>query len=115
VPNTPKAARSTARLPSTSLRLQIQAERMFASPPRCDQSRPKDAAFATSAAIPTVPIVKALGSVPCAACHKAMPITQSPNTPIVAALASAAVGLERSGASRQTCSDLDSEHDGVDG
>jgi hypothetical protein len=34
VPNTPRAASNTARLPSTSLRVQIQAERMLASPLR---------------------------------------------------------------------------------
>jgi len=34
VPNTPTAASTTARLPSASLRAQIQTERMFASPLR---------------------------------------------------------------------------------
>ena len=34
VPDTPSAASSTARLPRTSLRVQIHAERMFASPAR---------------------------------------------------------------------------------
>ena len=34
VPNTPAAAASTARLPMASLRVQIQAERMLASPAR---------------------------------------------------------------------------------
>jgi hypothetical protein len=34
MPNTPNAASNTARFPSTSLRVQTQAERMFASPPR---------------------------------------------------------------------------------
>ena len=34
VPNTPKAVASTARFASTSLREQIQTERMFASPMR---------------------------------------------------------------------------------
>src|SRR4029079_7792064 len=59
VPNTPAAAISTARLPSTSLRVQIHAERMFASPPRCVHSSANDAALATRAATPTAPIVKA--------------------------------------------------------
>jgi len=34
VPNTPAAASKTVKLPSTSFRVQIHAERMFASPPR---------------------------------------------------------------------------------
>ena len=37
VPNTPAAASKTARLPRTSLRVQIHAERMFASPRRADE------------------------------------------------------------------------------
>ena len=49
VPNTPAAANNTARLPSTSLRVQIHAERMLASPSRKAQSKPKDAALAASA------------------------------------------------------------------
>ena len=51
VPNTPSAARSTARLPSTSFRVQIQAERIFASPSRCEYRMPNDAALAASAVI----------------------------------------------------------------
>ena len=64
VPQTPTAARSTARLPSTSLRVQIHAERMLASPCRYAHSNPNDVALARSAAAPTVPIAKALGRVP---------------------------------------------------
>src|SRR4051812_31290063 len=64
VPNTPAAASSTARLPTTSFRVQIQAERILASPSRNAQSSPNDAALATSAVMPTAPIAKALGSVP---------------------------------------------------
>ena len=59
VPSTPRAASNTARLPNTSLRVQIQAERMFASPPRKAHKRPNEAALATNAATPTAPIVKA--------------------------------------------------------
>src|SRR5436190_737191 len=43
VPNTPSAASKTARLPSTSLRVQIQAERILASPARYAQSSANDA------------------------------------------------------------------------
>jgi hypothetical protein len=34
VPNTPRAASNTAKLPRTSLRVQIHADRILASPPR---------------------------------------------------------------------------------
>ena len=91
VPNTPTAASKTAKLPSTSLRVQIHADRMFASPPRYAQSRPNAAALAAQAATPTAPIVKALGKVPCAACQRTVAITHRPNKPIVAPLASAAM------------------------
>jgi hypothetical protein len=59
VPSTPRAASNTARLPKTSLRVQIQAERMFASPPRNAHKSPNEAALAISAATPTAPIVAA--------------------------------------------------------
>ena len=64
VPNTPAAASKTAMFPSTSLRVQIHAEHMLASPCLYAHSTPNDAALASSAAKPTVPIVKTLGSVP---------------------------------------------------
>src|SRR5215471_1696077 len=96
VPNTPAAASKTAKLPSTSLRVQIHAERMFASPPRWAQSRPNEAALAAKAAKPTAPMVKALGKVPCAACQRTVPITHRPTKPIVPPLARAAMARWRS-------------------
>ena len=60
VPNTPSAANNTARFPSTSFRVQIQAERMLASPARYAQSKANEIAFAESAATPTAPIVTAV-------------------------------------------------------
>jgi hypothetical protein len=59
VPNTPSAASSTARFSSTSLRVQIHAERMFESPWRKAQSSANEIALARSAAVPTAPMVKA--------------------------------------------------------
>jgi hypothetical protein len=49
-----------------------------------------EAALAASAATPTVPMVNALGSVPCKACHTTVPMTHKPKTTIVAPFASAA-------------------------
>jgi hypothetical protein len=46
VPKTPKAASSTAKFPSTSLRVQTHAERMLASPALNDQRRQNEAALA---------------------------------------------------------------------
>jgi hypothetical protein len=57
VPNTPSAASRTARLPSTSLREQIQTDRMLLSPCRYAQRSPKQVILANSAANPTKPIV----------------------------------------------------------
>jgi hypothetical protein len=61
VPNTPSAASNTARFPSTSLRVQIHAERIFESPILWNHKMPNDMALAVSAAEPTTPIVTALG------------------------------------------------------
>ena len=81
VPNTPAAASRAAKFPSTSLRVQIQAERILASPSRYAQSRPNDIALAARAAKPIAPIVYAFGNVPWSACHIAVPIIQNPNRP----------------------------------
>jgi hypothetical protein len=59
VPNTPSAASNTARFPSTSLRVQIHAERIFESPILWNHKMPNDMALAVSAAEPTAPIATA--------------------------------------------------------
>ena len=91
VPNTPSAASSTARLPSTSLRVQTQAERILESPSRYAHNRANDIALARSAATPTAPMVKASGTVSCQACQAVTPITHNPNRPMVEPLAKAAM------------------------
>jgi len=96
VPNTPSAASSTARLPSTSLRVQIHAERMFESPSRNAHSSANETALARSAAVPTAPMVNACGTVPCQACQAVTPMTQSPKRPMVAPFAKAAMARKRS-------------------
>src|SRR5262245_52732792 len=96
VPNTPSAASITARLPSTSLRVQIHTERMLASPLRNRYNSAATAAFTASAAKPTAPIVVASGGTPACAFHSAWPSTNTPKAPMQPALNSAA--LERAAA-----------------
>ena len=50
-----------------------------------------EAALAASAAEPTVPIVIALGNVPCTACQMTVTSTQIPKPPMLKPLAKAAM------------------------
>ena len=55
VPNTHRVREKRRRSARTSLRVQIQAERMLASPVRCCQSNQNEAALAASAVTPIPP------------------------------------------------------------
>src|SRR2546425_585531 len=87
---TAPAATSTAALPITSFREQIQADRILMSSPRRRQRSARHARFATNASVPTAPITSTVGVRPCAIFSATWTSTPTPNAAMMIPLSSAA-------------------------